>query len=161
MIVLVFLIILGFLWRSADIKRVKGLDYQTESKVLRQFNNKIANDVFKDVKRVFVGNYMFLIDEYLVDSTKFEIIGQSNKYWAFSGHMHKLTFIGNPSLYSDRMATPSKLITIYDGHLSGGALPFFSIAFFCILATLAFLIRKENLPHIFTKNFDQIDESNE
>jgi len=154
------LAVMGIFWKNYDTDRIKNLDYQTESKVLRQFNNKIAGDIFADAKRIFVGKYMFLIDEYLVDSTTYEITGQSNQYWLLSGHLHKLTFVGVPSLHTDKTATPSRLITIYDGHISGGALPFLSLAFFGILTTLALLLKKESLPSIFDENVNTPIEVN-
>ena len=80
--------------------------------------------------------------------------GQSNQYWLLSGHLHKLTFVGVPSLHTDKTATPSRLITIYDGHITGGAVPFLSLALFGLLVTLALLLKKENIPHIFDERVD-------
>ncbi len=148
------LVVLGIFWWRSDIQRITDLDYQTQSELLKQFNDTRASYVLAETKRIFVGTYMHLIDDYSIDNQKYEIIGQSRQCWILSGHLHKLTLIRHPELNIKESATPPSLITIYAGHITGGALPFLSIVFIFLMSLAGIFVKKESLPHIFAGEID-------
>lgn len=153
----IVLIIIGFFWWRSDIRRIKNLDYQTRGQLLSQYQQVTPDYLLGEIKKYVQGQFMYIIDEYQLDSITYEITGYSRKYWATSGFIHKVTIIGEPHFNLKASAAIPTSAKVYGSPLAGGALPFFSISVFTLLTVTGLLMKKKNLPNLFEDNNDRDD----
>lgn len=148
-------IIGGFFWKAADIRRIKNLDYRIYSEYILRRTNAEPAAFLSAVKEQLKNNRIFVIKQYQVSPTQWEILGHPGRFWLTSEFISKVTVIDTVAIVDGSGRGPQRVLLAYLGSVETGSKEYMYLFFLILAITLAVIIRRQAVPHIFGDEADR------
>ncbi len=81
LITAVGLILVGFLWQTSDITKIRNLDYKQYSRPIMQRDDHDIKNCLILVKKMLKDGEIDVLDQYQAANSIWEVIGQSHGSW--------------------------------------------------------------------------------
>jgi len=151
---LIFLIIVGFLWRSYDLNNIRGIDYHMYFQRVMQYNTVDPVAKAAELRDILSDNYMYIIEESQPGMYEWRYIGFTGRTWLTAGYVQSIVIVARPTGQPDESKPTIWELSVLSWDLKTGSMIYITILALSVFSFAALTIKREYLPHIFRRPAD-------
>jgi len=138
------LTVIGFLWQSYDMDKIRDLDYTKYARPIMQRDDYDMDNCLRLVKKMMKDNDIEVLEQFQPAGSIMEVVGQSHRNWLESNYYNKVTIVDAVVDFPGQPDSSVRKLLVFDSYIETGSKAYLSIVLLCALVLLVFTVKSEH-----------------